>query len=59
MTQTLHQNLAVAALITQDRSTKSEVKFTSTVDITRLQKQADKLAKEHRELDRRSRRPTG
>jgi hypothetical protein len=51
MKQSLYRELAVAAAVKQDRYTKSEVKFTSTVDIARLQKQADALAKEHRELD--------
>ena len=47
----MYRELAVAAAVKQDRFTKSEVKFASTVDIARLQKQADALAKEHRELD--------
>lgn len=47
----VYRDLATAASITQDRSTKSEVKFLSTVDIAEIQKRADVLAKEHRELD--------
>jgi hypothetical protein len=51
MKQSMFRELAAAAAVKQDRFTKSEVKFASTVDIARLQKQADALAKEHRELD--------
>lgn len=49
--QTIYRELAKAAVITQDRTTKSEVRFRSTVNIAELQKRADELAKEHRELD--------
>lgn len=45
------RGLAAAAVITQDRYTKSEVKFRSTVDIADLQQQVNRLAVEHRELD--------
>lgn len=43
--------LAQTATITQDRYTKSEVKFRSTVNIAELQQQANRFAVEHRELD--------
>lgn len=43
--------LAKAAAITQGRTTKSEVKFKSTVEIVEIQKKADELAKEYRKLD--------
>ena len=46
-----YRELAQAATVTQDRYTKSEVKFKSTVDIPGLQKQADDLARQYRELD--------
>jgi hypothetical protein len=49
--QTFYRSLAQAAAITQDRSTKSEVRFRSTVSVETMQKQADTLAREHRELD--------
>lgn len=51
MNHSLYRELANAAVIVQDRYTKSEVKFKSTVDIAKLQRHADVLAKQHRELD--------
>ena len=45
--------LADAASTRQDRYSKSEVKFVSTLPIANLQKQADQLAKRFRELDTR------
>ena len=51
MNHSLYRQLAGAAVVTQDRYTKSEVKFRSTVNIAKLQKQADDLARKHRELD--------
>ncbi len=47
----VYRDLAQAATITQDRYTKSEVKFKSTVSVPEIQKQADVWAREHRELD--------
>jgi hypothetical protein len=49
--RTLLAGLAEAASVQQDRYSKSEVKFKSTVDVGAVQKQADDLAKEYRELD--------
>lgn len=49
----LYRNLAESAAITQNRLTKSEVRFCSTVNVKEIQKQADDLAKAHRELDAR------
>lgn len=49
--QTIYRELAQAATVTQDRYTKSEVKFKSTVVVSDVQRRADELAKEHRELD--------
>ena len=43
--------LAEAAATRQDRYSKSEVKFVSTLSIADLQKQADELSKRYRELD--------
>lgn len=49
--RTVYSDLAQAATITQDRYSKSEVKFKSTVNVAAMQKRADDLAKEYRELD--------
>lgn len=46
-------DLVQAASVTQQRYSKSEVKFFSTVDVGKLQKQVNALSKEHRELDTR------
>src|SRR6185437_4958091 len=43
--------LAEAASTRQDRYSKSEVKFVSTLPIADLQKQADQLSRRYRELD--------
>lgn len=47
----VYRDLAQAATVTQDRYTKSEVKFQSTVNIAEMQRYADELAREHRDLD--------
>lgn len=47
----VYRDLAQAASISQVRTTRSEVKFRSTVNVGELQQQADQLAKAHRELD--------
>ncbi|GBF32017.1 hypothetical protein DCCM_0208 [Desulfocucumis palustris] len=44
-------DLVEAASIKQDRYSKSEVKFFSTVNIAEIQKQVDDLSKKYRELD--------
>jgi hypothetical protein len=49
----MYRDLASNAAIVQGRISKSEVKFFSTVDIAEIQKTADSLAREHRELDAR------
>lgn len=41
------------ASIRYDRSSRTEIKFITTVEISTLQKQMDELAKEHRQLDTR------
>jgi HAMP domain-containing protein len=51
--QGVYRDLAKAAAVTQDRMTRSEVKFHSTVDVQDVLRRADGLAKEHRELDAR------
>ncbi len=40
-----------ASVITQDRYSKSEIKFTRTLDISLIRKDIDMLSKEFRELD--------
>ena len=44
---------AEAAVIRQDRYSKSEVRFRSTVDVAEMQRTADDLARQIRELDTR------
>lgn len=51
MRRAIYAELAQAATVTQDRYSKSEVKFKSTVNVSEMQAQADRLAKEYRELD--------
>jgi len=46
-------SIADAASTRQDRYSKSEVKFVSTVSIAQLQKEVDLLSKRYRELDTR------
>ncbi len=51
LSQDVYRELAQAASVSQARTTRSEVKFRSTVSVVAIQKKADELAKEHRELD--------
>ncbi|MDO4626497.1 MAG: DIP1984 family protein [Pasteurellaceae bacterium] len=44
-------HLAESALPDQDRYSRSEIKIISAVDIKLIRKQADEIAKKHRELD--------
>ena len=46
-----YRELAAAASTTQSRMTRSEVKFISTVSVAAIQRKADDLAKQYRELD--------
>jgi hypothetical protein len=48
-----YRELATAASTAQARTTRSEVKFVSTVSVAAIQRKADDLAKQHRELDTR------
>jgi hypothetical protein len=48
-----YRELAQAATITQSVSTRSEVRFRGTVSVSAVQKQADTIARELRELDAR------
>jgi hypothetical protein len=47
----LYRALAQEATITRGRFMRSEIKFISTVNVADVQQTADRLAKEHRELD--------
>ena len=49
----IYRNLAQAAIVKQDRQTKSEIKIQSTIQVAEVQRKADQLAKEHRQLDTR------
>jgi len=50
--QAAYRDLAQAASITdQARYSRSEVKFQSTVNVAEIQRQADDLARQYRELD--------
>jgi len=48
-----YRELANAASTSQGRLTRSEVKFISTVSVAAIQRKADDLAREYRELDTR------
>lgn len=48
-----YRELANAASTSQGRTTRSEVKYVSTVSVAAIQRKADDLAKEYRELDTR------
>jgi hypothetical protein len=52
-THSIYTAFADAASVKQDRYSRSEVKFKSTIDVSILQKRADDLAKEYREIDTR------
>jgi hypothetical protein len=49
--QAVLRDLAQEATITPNRHTKSEVRFRSAISVAELQAAADRLAREHRELD--------
>jgi hypothetical protein len=51
MRHTVYRDLAHHATVTQERHTKSEVKFLGTVNVAEIQKEADRIALEHRKLD--------
>jgi len=51
--RTAYADLAQTASVRQDRYSKSEVKFKSTVNVPEIQKRADELAKAYREMDAR------
>jgi hypothetical protein len=47
----VYRDLATVATVDQTRYSRSEVKFVSTVDVAAMQRRADDLAREYRELD--------
>jgi hypothetical protein len=47
----VYRDLAATATVDQTRYSRSEVKFVSTVDVAAIQRHADDLARQHRELD--------
>lgn len=49
----LYAEAAQAASVRQDRYSRSEVKFVTTLDVSALRRRADELSKEYRELDAR------
>jgi hypothetical protein len=53
MRRAAYAELAQAASVTQSRYTRTEVRYVSTVSVAELQKRADQLAREYRELDAR------
>lgn len=51
--RSLYGDVAQAATVTQDRYTRTEVKYVSIVSVMEAQKRADALAKAYREIDAR------
>ena len=51
--RTAFSDLALTAAIAHGRLTRSEIKYVSTVNVAEIQKRADELAKNYRELDAR------
>jgi hypothetical protein len=51
--QHIYRDLAQAATVTRGRMTRSEIKFRSAVQVSKIQERADELAVAHRELDAR------
>ena len=49
----LYSDLATNASTSQDRYTRSEVKYVSTVNVREMQKRVDQLAGDYRKLDTR------
>ncbi len=47
----IYRDLAQTASVTQDIRTRSEVRYIATVEVARIQSQADQIAKTRRELD--------
>lgn len=53
MRRAAYAELAQAAGVTQSRYTRTEVRYVSTVSVAELQKRADQLSRDYRELDAR------
>jgi hypothetical protein len=51
MRQSINRQVARAGVIEQNRYSRSEIRYVSTVDIRALLKEADEISKRHRELD--------
>lgn len=51
--QAMYRELAVAAVPTQDRYTRTELRYESVLDAAALQREADNLSRQRRELDTR------
>ena len=49
--RSVYSSLATAASVTQTRTSKSEIKFKSTVSVPEIQSVIDRLSKAYRELD--------
>lgn len=49
--QESYRQLAQSATMDQDYRTRSEIKYFSTVNVSQIQETADRLAREHRQLD--------
>jgi hypothetical protein len=49
--RSIYSDVAQAAVIQQDRYSKSEVRFRSTLNVAEMQETADRLARRRRELD--------
>jgi hypothetical protein len=49
--KSIYAGLVASATVTQQLYSRSEIKFVATVNVGRMQKQVDKLAKQYRELD--------
>ena len=49
--RTFLSEMATEASFKQDRYSRTEIKFVSTIDVTAMQKEVDQLAKEYRLLD--------
>lgn len=47
----VYADLANTAAISQDRYSRSEVKYVATINVAEIQNRADDLAKQYRELD--------
>jgi len=53
MRRAAYSNLALNAAVAHGRLTRSEIKYVSTIKVAEIQKHADELAREYRELDAR------